>query len=468
MSKRKSYTVQEKLKIVNRIRSGESQVKVSRDSGIPQSTLRGWLKDEFKLRTFTMTVSEAVGLSRKRTRPAKDASLDIVVYNWIMQQRSQGIPISGPIVKAQAEKFSKELNGDTNFVASQGWLHRFNKRHGINQVSCSTADSSYPQELKTILEEEELCDEQVYNASEIGLYYRMLPEQTKVKKTADHESEGFKNRVTFLFSTNKPGTHKVKPLCIGKLRSPRCFRHVNMKSMPIDYNHSRNAWMTTDIFRNWFFSSFVPSVQCHLRSKGLPEKAVLLLDNCPAHPPAINLQSFDGQIKVFYLPQNATGTIQPLDLGIIATFKRIYRRELVKGLVNSNLAVNEYLNHINLKEMFYLAARAWDEVSTTCIQRCWLKGLCDAFPEEPNDDIIEDDILVGFTAEEIQAAQEKLKDLIEENMTLSNWLDVWTTIDDDVPVVEHLTDEQLIAQVQNNKVGRGWEVGNKKERKKGY
>uniref|UniRef100_A0A4W3J4W6 HTH CENPB-type domain-containing protein n=1 Tax=Callorhinchus milii TaxID=7868 RepID=A0A4W3J4W6_CALMI len=438
--------IQEKLKLVNRIRCGESQARVSREAGVPESTLRGWLKEELKLRTFTMTAS----ISRKRARPARDVTLDTVVYNWIMQKKSQGIPIPGPRLKAQAEKFSKVLNGDTSFVASQGWLHRFNKRHGFSQIkfNCSTTVLSSPQDLKTILEKEQLSDEQVYIAGESVLYYRMLPEQSLAVKNTDHESE---DRVTFLFATNKPGTHKAKPLCIGKYRSPWFFHRLNMKSMPIDYNHSRNARMTSDIFRDWFFNSFVPSVQCHLRSKGLSEKAVLLLDNSPAHPPAAGLQDTDCQIKVLYLPKNTASKIHPLDLGIIGTFKKNYRTELVKEFVYSDLMVTEYLNQMNLKDVFKLATRAWDEVSTTCIQRCWLKGLCDAFTEEPTDDIIEDDIFVGFTAEEILAAQEKLKDLIDEDVTLSNWLEFWTTIDDDAPITEYLTDEQLIAQVQNNK-----------------
>ncbi|KAI0229034.1 hypothetical protein LSAT2_020535 [Lamellibrachia satsuma] len=49
MPKRKAYTVREKLDLVIRIRKGESQCKVSREMRVPESTLRGWLKDEVKL-----------------------------------------------------------------------------------------------------------------------------------------------------------------------------------------------------------------------------------------------------------------------------------------------------------------------------------------------------------------------------------------------------------------------------------
>ena len=42
----KAYTVRKKLELVTCMRNGEAQCKISREMGIPVSTLRGWLKDE--------------------------------------------------------------------------------------------------------------------------------------------------------------------------------------------------------------------------------------------------------------------------------------------------------------------------------------------------------------------------------------------------------------------------------------
>ncbi|XP_006011116.1 jerky protein homolog-like [Latimeria chalumnae] len=369
MGKRKAYNVHEKLELIDRIHAGQSKAKISYDTGVPESTLQGWLKEEYNLRAFVMTVSETEGLSRKRARTASDAPLDTAVYNWFVQERAVGTPISGPIVKAQAEKFCKELNGENNFAASQGWLDRFKRRHGISQVKISgeirSADSeaanTFSNEFKAYLEEEGFTEEQVYNADESGLYFKMLPHTTLAAK-----SEGFKqdkNRVTFLFACNKTGNHKLTPLCIGKSCQPRCFYHTNMKSLPIEYKNSKKAWMTGDIFKDWFFKFCVPSVRRHLRSKRLPEKAVLLLDNCPAHPPAESLKTSDGNIKVFYLPKNTTSKIQPLDQGIIANFKKAYRKELVKELVASDNSITNHLKMYSLKDMMYLAYKSWKSIT---------------------------------------------------------------------------------------------------------
>ncbi|KAG6928801.1 Jrk helix-turn-helix protein [Chelydra serpentina] len=117
----------------------------------------------------------------------------------------------------------------------------------------------------------------------------MLPDRTLATKTDSHKREGFKQRkdqVTLLFCVNKSGSHKLRPLMIEKARSPRCFHHVNMKALPFEYTNSKNAWMNRSIFEGWFHKTFVPAVRAHLRKLKQEGKALLLLDNCPAHPPS--------------------------------------------------------------------------------------------------------------------------------------------------------------------------------------
>ena len=58
MPKRKANTFRKKLDLITRIRNGESQIKVSREMCVAESTLRGWLTDEAKLREFAHTVQD--------------------------------------------------------------------------------------------------------------------------------------------------------------------------------------------------------------------------------------------------------------------------------------------------------------------------------------------------------------------------------------------------------------------------
>ena len=87
MPKRKAYTVREKLELLTRIRNGESQAKVARETSIADSTLRGWLKCEGALRQYADGLQDEDGLKRKKQRTAKDPVLDTAMVNWFAQER---------------------------------------------------------------------------------------------------------------------------------------------------------------------------------------------------------------------------------------------------------------------------------------------------------------------------------------------------------------------------------------------
>lgn len=68
-----------------------------------------------------------------------------------------------------------------------------------------------------------------------------------------------------------------------KAKKPRAFKGADLSNLPVTY-FSQKCVDRTFCFRQWFEKYFVPQVQKHLKSKGLLEKAVLLLDFPPAHP----------------------------------------------------------------------------------------------------------------------------------------------------------------------------------------
>jgi len=132
-----------------------------------------------------------------------------------VQTRAEGVPISGPILKAQSEKFHTDLHGhDLSFKASSGWLNRFKKRHGISHVTISgeirSSDSeaamNYSDQLREIIEEGGYSPEQIYNCDETGLCYKMMPDTTLAVKNDQHKHEGYKKikeRLTLPFCVNK-------------------------------------------------------------------------------------------------------------------------------------------------------------------------------------------------------------------------------------------------------------------------
>jgi hypothetical protein len=98
-------------------------------------------------------------------------------------------------------------------------------------------------------------------------------------------------------------------LVIGKSKKPRCFK--NVKSLPVDYEANKTAWMTSAIFVNYI-------KKCDEKFHGQGRKVLFFMDQCPCHPKEIEgLKA----IKIVFFPANCTSRLQPLDLGNILHFK---------------------------------------------------------------------------------------------------------------------------------------------------
>lgn len=466
MSKRKQFTVIEKLGALDQLHGGASRNAVCKNLGITESTLRGWIKTEDKLRATSLQHDDPAGNQRKRAKYAEDDKLETAVITWFKQKRAKGVPISGPVLQAQALQFDKKINGDqSTFVASNGWLSRFKDRHGITFVTESgeaksadtEAAAGFPATLRRIIEEGGYVPEQVYNCDETALYYRMLPTKTLAQKSEKQRTTGYKvskERITALMCCNQTGRHKIPPLVIGKSAKPRCFKHVNMGKLSCEYKNTQRAWMTSTIFSDWFQDSFVPKVLKHLRKCKLEEKAILLLDNCSAHPPDM-LQSRCGKVKVVFLPPNTTSVIQPCDQGIISALKRNYRRMLVQSLLQKDSEdIVEAIRTVTLKDAIELLGSAWLHMSATSIHNIWMKALGPAFTSdtdaEPLSDSDEEDFL-GFTREEIYGPglTRAERDYLDPSVTDEDIAE-WFTADNNEPTTEEKSNDQIIDDVMGN------------------
>ena len=178
------------------------------------------------------------------------------------------------------------------------------------------------QKMHKVIEEKNLICEQIYNADETGLLWKYLPQRNFVS-FREKSASGFKKAkdcLTVLGCTNATGTHKLKPVLIGKSAKPRCFKHVNMDALPVIYKSQRNAWMNAEIFAEWFKKDFAPAVKSHQCSQNIySPKALVLIDNCSAHPD--ELSSRDGSVTCLFLPLNTTSLIQPTDQGVLQAMK---------------------------------------------------------------------------------------------------------------------------------------------------
>lgn len=207
-----------------------------------------------------------------------------------------------------------------------------------------------------------------------------MPNKTLVS-SREKEAKGFKkpkDTVTLMACANATGSIKFPLVFIHKSKKPRCFKHIDMNDLPVDYYAQKNSWMDSAIFSQWFKEKFIPRCRKALKEKGLAEKAILLLDNAPSHPDVDMLQSDDGKICCVYLPSNTTSLIQPMDQGVLENIKRRYKRDLLLRLLNDDVGsmnIAEFSKTLNVKDSVLMSANSWNDVEEGTIIKSWSKLL---------------------------------------------------------------------------------------------
>lgn len=78
---------------------------------------------------------------------------------------------------------------------------------------------------------------------------------------------------------------------------------------------------------------------------------------------------------MFFLPPNATSVCQPLDQGIIKSWKSQYRREWVQYVVDEAEHDRDASRSVTVLHAIRWGILSWHQnVSTTTIKNCWLKA----------------------------------------------------------------------------------------------
>ncbi|XP_017796122.1 PREDICTED: tigger transposable element-derived protein 2-like [Habropoda laboriosa] len=227
------------------------------------------------------------------------------------------------------------------------------------------AANEFSKKLSNVILEGNLTPEQVYNLDETGINFKLLPDRM-LATPQETTAAGFKTnkeRITVAFCTNAAGSHKLPLFVIGKSAKPRAFKNININALPVYYKAQKSVWMNSFLFEEWFFFLLT-----HLK---LPLKA-LLLDNVPSH--RINLST--GDIKVIFLPPAVTSLVQPMDQGVIISLKRRYRKKLLTEILeihNQETGLMEALKKINIKDVIYMLASAFEEMPLSTFVKSWRK-----------------------------------------------------------------------------------------------
>ncbi|XP_042226453.1 tigger transposable element-derived protein 1-like [Homarus americanus] len=358
---KKVMTLQEKVELLNKLREGMSFAAVGRLYNVNESTVRTIKKKE---KDICDAVSASAPRSAKHVSQVREKAMvkmENALFLWIEDQHRKGVVVDSILIREKAKSLhtrftpaAKEPVPSTSaatptpetpqtpptpFQTSKGWFDNFKRRFGLKNVKMTgeavSADTmaakTFPAESKAILEEQGYKPEQVWNMDETGLFWKKTPQRTFIAQE-ERRAPGFKaakDRCTVLFCGNAAG-HLIRPGFIYKSKKPRAFKHRDMSLLPVFWMYNKKAWTTSDLFLNWFHHCFLPEVERYLHQKGLEFKILLILGNAPGHPQPVEV--LHEKVQVLFLPPNTTALIQPMDQGVIKTFKANYSKRVMARL----------------------------------------------------------------------------------------------------------------------------------------
>ena len=361
MGKKSSIDLQTKLKIIAYSDSHptESKLAIAKFFNVKKDVV-------YRALSQRDTIANAPCTIVKRIKQAEYPELENGILSWFKQTRSENLPVDGPLLKEKALQLADAL-GIKEFQGSEGWLSRFKKRNSIIFKSVqgeagdvAPADTEIWREeiLPNLLKQYKPYD--IYNIDECGLFYQLLPDRTL--SFIGEKCEGgklSKQRLTVLLVANMSGSDKLPPLVIGKFARPRCFKNVHR--LPVSFEANKRAWMTSDIFEK-YIKAFDQKMAARNR------RILLIIDNCSAHPIINGLLA----IRLEFLPPNTTSRTQPMDQGVIHSFKTHYRKLLLRSRLAA-LDANRQYNCTVLDALHHINA-AWTSVSSVTIANCFTKA----------------------------------------------------------------------------------------------
>ncbi|CAG8600923.1 1672_t:CDS:2, partial [Scutellospora calospora] len=210
------------LDIANHFNSQDPNLNLDR------TTISKILKDKSRWLAVADDQSSSITFRHKQV---KYPLLNQAMKLWIEQVTRGEMIITELMIKEKATIFAKALNlGDDALKFSNGWIHKFKRRNNLRNFRLHGESNSaplsllpeYKKKLHDLIENYTL--DNVFNADETGLFFRMAPDQT-------------------LASQSRP--------VIGSSISPRALFRINYDTLPVIYRANSRAWMRNDIFSEW-------------------------------------------------------------------------------------------------------------------------------------------------------------------------------------------------------------------------
>ena len=442
-------TIELKKEIIAKYEKGTRVSDLSVEYGMPKSTISTFLKNKDLIKAAD--VAKGVTLISKQ-RPQIMEEMEKLLLIYIKEKELAGDSISEAFICEKALQIYADLEKETpgtssevafTFKASRGWFENFRHRTGIHRItrhgeaasSNQEAADKFIKEFNDYIKAEGFAPQQVFNCDETGLFWKKMPANTYITKEEKSlpGHKPMKDRLTLLLCANASGDCKVKPLLVYHSDNPRAFKKHNvMKSkLGVMWRSNTKAWVTRQFFTEWVREVFAPRVKEYLAENKFPLRCLLVMDNAPAHPPALEEDLVDEYsfIKVKFLPPNTTAILQPMDQQVISNFKKLYTKALFRKCFevtsDTQLTLREFWKeHFNILNCVNLIDTAWSNVTYRTLNSAWrklspqfvLERDFEGFGSEPvnvDEEVVMDDIVSMGKSMGLEIHQNDVNELVE-------------------------------------------------------
>ncbi|RQM21707.1 hypothetical protein B5M09_013327 [Aphanomyces astaci] len=217
----------------------------------------------------------------------------------------------------------------------------------------------------------------IYNVDETGFYYDMPPRYIWNFRGGDANiatGEKHSLRMTAVLTVRADGTKLPLLFVIRGTPSGR-IETFEVPTYPAGHFYAvqEKAWMDNAVWRSYLRSLLLPQIE---------EPSVLLVDNFESHVSDESYSIVHDELGCILVPMppNATSVCQPLDVGVMAPFKRYLRDEwLAEDIIDGDHGDDFDTPCASQKRLAMIkrAILAWDKVSAEDIRLSFEKALPD-------------------------------------------------------------------------------------------
>jgi len=380
---RKTICIEEKLQVINRLEKGERIAHICRALGLAKSTVRTIRNNADRIKESAKSGTRASAKRICYSRSSTMECMEKMLSMWIEDQNQRHLPISMLVVQGKARSIYEDLSKDDNakpFNASSGWFWNFTKRYNFHTIRLSgeaapadpVAAEEFVKELQHIIEKGGYLPKQIFNINETAVFWKRMPSRTYISQ----EDAAAEDRFTLLLGGNAEGDYKLKPVMVYHSANPCALKGYVKHLLPVHFYSNAKGRVTGFLFIDYLTSKLEGELREYCARENIDFKILLIVDSAAGHPTII--QDLCEHIQVAFIPPNSS-LIQPMDHGVIATFKTYYLKKtfdmLVKAVDDKNMSVKEFWQNFTIRDAIMLVGEAWAAVTSMCMNAVW-KQMC--------------------------------------------------------------------------------------------